>query len=71
MGDYSSWVPTKSDRETAGTALNIQAASYGLDLNSHNVIDFIAHMSEVMASNAAEIRWLRNIINDSLTSRKE
>ena len=69
MGRYSEWKVSEEDRAVARSGLEMQAEAVGLDLNNKVAQDFIKGRVEVQALMSAEIRWLRNIINNRVVDK--
>lgn len=70
MGDYAAWVPVEDEITTAYNGLMLQAEVAGIKVNSSEFaphkgafLKFIAHQTNVMATNAAHIRYLYNIMH--------
>lgn len=55
--------PTNEDFHVALTGLRNQAQSCEVDLTQWNTREFTIRAAELIAQQAAEIRWLRNIIH--------
>ena len=58
------WTATDTDRTIARTGIEMQAEHYGLDMNDSKVRLFITHLVEVSASDAAQCRFLQNIVHE-------
>ena len=57
--------PTNDDFKVAFNGLLLQGQSRGLDLvTDEHLRGFVQHAAEVIAQLEAEVRWLRNIVNE-------
>ena len=64
MSDRTIPEASQDEFSSALRGLHTQAKAHGVDTSSHDVNAFLAHVAEVEAQSAAEIRWLRNLLNN-------
>jgi hypothetical protein len=68
MGHRTIPAPSNDEFQIALTGLRNAARSHRVDVNQLEVHEFILQAAEFQAQQAAEIRWLHNIIQNRIQS---